>query len=130
MQKIILVLAALCAVPGIGYANTGSCGPEIERGIASWYGPGFSGGLTTSHEIYDPASFSAAHPSLPFGTLVKVTNMRNARSVTVRINDRGAFGKNRVIDLSAAAAAQLGMISDGVAPVAIYQCEQKMAATK
>lgn len=130
MQKVILVLAALCAVPGIGYANTSSCGAEIQRGIASWYGPGFEGQLTATHEVFDSSEMSAAHPSLPFGTLVKVTNMRNAKSVMVRINDRGGFGKRRVIDLSEAAAGQIGMLSDGVAPVAIYRCDQRIASTR
>lgn len=97
---------------------------EIERGVASWYGPGFEGSRTMSEEAFDPQSLSAAHPSLPFGTIVKVTNMRNRKSVVVRVNDRGAFGHQRVIDLSQGAARQIGMIDSGTAPVTIYKCKR------
>ncbi len=74
-----------------------------------------------SGEVFQPALLSAAHPSLPFGTIVKVTNLRNAQSVNVRINDRGAF-KTNIIDVSQGAAYELDMIDDGTAPVALYVC--------
>lgn len=90
--------------------------------MASWYGPGFEGALTKSEERFDPAALSAAHPDLPFGTLVKVTNMRNHKSVVVRVNDRGAFGHERVIDLSESAARQIDMVNAGTAPVSIFKC--------
>ena len=109
----------LCAVPAHA-ADT--CTEEIERGVASWYGPGFEGSLTKSEEVFNPGQLSAAHPDLPFGTVVKVTNLRNYRSVNVRINDRGAFGHERAIDVSESAANELGMIDDGLAPVAIFRC--------
>ncbi|MEN0002169.1 MAG: septal ring lytic transglycosylase RlpA family protein [Pseudomonadota bacterium] len=87
-------------------------------GKASWYA---LHSQTASGEMMNPQAMTAAHRSLPFGTKVKVTNNRNGRSVIVRINDRGPFIKGRVIDLSKAAAAQIGMVSSGVAPV----CYQK-----
>lgn len=89
------------------------------RGQASWYGPGFHGRLTANGERYNQNAMTAAHPSLKFGTRVKVTNLNNGRSVVVRINDRGPFVGGRVIDLSAAAARSLNMINSGVAPVEV-----------
>lgn len=88
-------------------------------GMASWYGPGFDGNQTASGEIFDQYELTAAHPSLPFGTLVRVTNQHNGQSIVVRINDRGPYAGGRVIDLSKAAAQALGMMSSGVAPVQI-----------
>jgi rare lipoprotein A len=86
--------------------------------MASWYG--FEGGsMTASGEHYNPGALTAASPSLPFGTLVRVTNRNNGRSVVVRINDRGPFTGGRSIDLSQAAAAEIGMIGSGVAPVSL-----------
>jgi rare lipoprotein A len=86
-------------------------------GKASWYGPGFDGRLTANGETFDQQEMTAAHPHLEFGTKVKVTNLQNGRSVVVRINDRGPFIRDRIIDLSAAAARALNMMSSGVAPV-------------
>lgn len=88
-------------------------------GKASWYGPGFHGRLTANGERYNQNAMTAAHPSLRFGTRVKVTNLNNGRSVVVRINDRGPYAGGRVIDLSAAAARSLNMINSGVAPVEV-----------
>jgi rare lipoprotein A len=88
-------------------------------GMASWYGPGFNGRRSASGEIFNQNAMTAAHRTLPFGTLVEVTNVHNGRSVVVRINDRGPYSGRRVIDLSAAAARSIGMIQAGVAPVRI-----------
>ncbi len=88
-----------------------------QQGIASWYGPGFHGNPTTSGEIYDQNDLTAAHRTLPLGTRVAVTNLINGRTVEVRINDRGPFVGDRLIDLSYAAARQLEMIGPGTAPV-------------
>jgi len=88
-----------------------------EEGLASWYGGKFQGRRTASGELFDTRQLTAAHKSLPFGTLVLVTNLENGRSVTVRINDRGPFVPGRVIDLSLAAAAAIGLAGRGVAPV-------------
>ncbi len=88
-----------------------------EEGLASWYGGKFQGRRTASGEVFDTHLFTAAHRSLPFGTLVLVTNLENGQSVTVRINDRGPFVAGRVIDLSLAAAAAIGLAGRGVVPV-------------
>jgi rare lipoprotein A len=89
------------------------------QGIASWYGPGFDGRSTSSGEIYDRYGLTAAHPSLPLGTRVRVTNLGNGRSVDLRINDRGPFVKGRVIDLSYTAARELGVVGPGTAEVRV-----------
>ena len=88
-------------------------------GRASWYGPGFHGRRTANGEVFNQNALTAAHPSLSFGTKVKVTNLNNGRSVVVRINDRGPYSGGRVIDLSAAAAQSLNMIRSGVARVKV-----------
>lgn len=87
------------------------------RGMASWYGPGFNGRRSANGERYNQNGLTAAHRSLPFGTKVRVTNMRNGRSVIVRITDRGPHVRGRIIDLSAAAARIVGVMQSGVAPV-------------
>ncbi|MEO0406285.1 MAG: septal ring lytic transglycosylase RlpA family protein [Cyanobacteria bacterium P01_A01_bin.135] len=96
-------------------------GPVRARfsGMASWYGPGFHGRRSASGEIFNQHALTAAHPSLPFGTLLQVTNANTGRTVTVRVNDRGPFSGRRVIDLSAAAAQAIGMMRSGVAPVRV-----------
>src|SRR5690606_841766 len=88
-------------------------------GKASSYGPRFHGRKTASGEIFNQHELTAAHRSLPLGTKVKVTNLKNGRSVVVRINDRGPYAKGRVIDLSRAAAKRLGMLNSGVAQVRV-----------
>ncbi len=90
-----------------------------EVGTASWYGPNFHGKKTADGEIYNMYAHTAASKTLPFNTMVKVINLNNGRSTVVRINDRGPFVKNRIIDLSYAAAKDLGMIGTGTAPVKI-----------
>jgi rare lipoprotein A len=87
--------------------------------MASWYGPGFHGRRTASGETFNSGALTAAHRYLPFGTKVRVTNVRNGRSVVVRINDRGPFTGGRVIDLSKGAAAVIGVFQSGVAPVVL-----------
>jgi rare lipoprotein A len=86
-----------------------SAGRTVGSGMASWYGPGFSGRKTASGERFNPGALTAAHRSLPFGSRVQVINQTTGRSVVVRINDRGPFHRGRVIDLSRASAAALGM---------------------
>lgn len=86
-------------------------------GMASWYGPGFHGNRSASGEVFRQTAMTAAHRTLPFGTLVRVTNVNNGRSVIVKINDRGPYSGGRVIDLSAGAARLLGITQSGVAPV-------------
>jgi rare lipoprotein A len=91
----------------------------IETGLASWYGAKHQGKRTASGEIFDQNKFTAAHRTLPWGSILMVTNLDNGKSVQVRINDRGPFTKGRVIDLSRAAARALGMVKSGVSPVRI-----------
>lgn len=93
-------------------------GPTLS-GVASWYGGYFHGRTTANGERYDMWAMTAAHKTLPFGTRVRVTNTRNGNSVTVRINDRGPYIAGRIIDLSRAAAGQLGLTDSGVAPVKV-----------
>jgi len=94
-------------------------GPYYETGIASWYGPGFDGNLTANGEIYDMNGISAAHKTLPFGTIVRVVDLDTGRSIVVRINDRGPFVEGRIIDLSKGAAEKLGMVERGIIPVGL-----------
>jgi rare lipoprotein A len=90
-----------------------------QEGIASWYGPDFHGKRTSSGEAYDMHGMTAAHKTLPLGTLVRVRNLQNQRTVELRINDRGPFVGSRVIDLSYEAARQLGVIGPGTAAVEV-----------
>ncbi len=91
----------------------------VERGIASWYGTKFHGRRTSSGEPYDMYAMTAAHKTLPLPTYAQVTNLRNGRSIIVRINDRGPFKDNRIIDLSYAAAAKLGILAAGTGLVEV-----------
>lgn len=86
-------------------------------GMASWYGPDFHGKRTANGEVYNMYDYTAAHKTLPFGTYVRVKNLDNGRSVVVRINDRGPFVRDRIIDLSYAAARAIGMVGPGTARV-------------
>lgn len=88
-----------------------------QEGTASWYGPGFHGNATSSGEIYDQFDLTAAHRTLPLGTRVAVTEISSGRTVEVRINDRGPFVDDRIIDLSYAAAKQLGLVGPGTGRV-------------
>jgi len=91
----------------------------IQSGPASYYGQRHDGKMTASGSNFDSEAFTAAHPWLPFGTVVRVTNLRNRRSVKVRVTDRGPHAKSRVIDVSTAAARELGMQRRGVARVSV-----------
>jgi rare lipoprotein A len=91
----------------------------LERGVASWYGPTFHGGNTSSGELYDMYGMTAAHKTLPLPSYARVTNLKNGKSVIVRINDRGPFVANRLIDLSYTAAAKLDMIQGGTTLVEV-----------
>jgi rare lipoprotein A len=91
----------------------------VERGVASWYGPGFHQVLTSTREPYDMYAMTAAHKTLPLPAYVRVTNLQNGRSVVVRVNDRGPFVGNRIIDLSYSAAAKLDMLKNGTAMVEV-----------
>jgi rare lipoprotein A len=96
---------------------------RVWKGTASWYGPGFHGRLTANGEIYDMNALTAAHPSLPFGSLVRLVNQRTGKSQMVRINDRGPYVDNREIDVSYAVARRLGMQDSGLARVRLELLE-------
>ena len=101
----------------------------VETGMASWYGARHHGKRTASGELFDQKKFTAAHRTLPWGSIVKVTNLANGKSVEVRINDRGPFEKGRIIDLSRAAAQVLGMLGTGVAQVEIERLSPPESAS-
>ncbi|MDB5742455.1 MAG: rare lipoprotein [Polaromonas sp.] len=101
------------------YRLTGEAALELERGRASWYGGQFHGRRTASGEHYDKYALTAAHKTLPFGTIVRVRSLTLGKEVDVRINDRGPFTPGRVIDVSQAAAQALGLIGVGVAEVSL-----------
>jgi len=100
-----------------GGSHSTQSGKHATSGMASWYGGKFHGRLTANGERYNKNGISAAHKTLPFGTVVRVKNRNNGRTVDVRINDRGPFVKGRIIDLSKGAAKKINMINDGVVPV-------------
>ncbi len=124
---LLAALAALAGCAGGGGRPFVEVGPEpaavredgVQTGLASYYGGRYHGRQTASGEIFDQDALTAAHRTLPFGTRVKVTNQRNGRSVTLRINDRGPFVKGRIIDVSRRAARDLDMVVAGVVPVRV-----------
>lgn len=118
MKEWILYLISVAAVIG-AIVVWQVAGPYYEVGIASWYGPGFQGNYTANGEIYDMNGISAAHKTLPFGTIVRVVDLDTGRSVVVRINDRGPFIEGRIIDLSKGAAEKLGIVDKGIARVGL-----------
>jgi rare lipoprotein A len=122
---VLLMLTAGCALvarpvyrSGGLTASAGIPGLRM-RGIASYYGPGFQGKLTASGETFDMNAMTCAHLTLPFGTVLRVTNLGNDREVVVRVNDRGPYVGGRIIDLSRRAADELGMMETGTAEVVL-----------
>lgn len=118
-RNYIWLIALLCI--------TTSCARKVtESGKASYYADKFQGRKTANGETFKQQRMTAAHPTLPFGTKVKVTNLNNGRSVKVRVNDRGPFVAGRIIDLSKKAARKLGMLQTGVATVKLkYKKKRK-----
>jgi rare lipoprotein A len=106
-------------VLGKRYYVLSSSAAYLERGVASWYGPGFHKAQTSTGEPYDMYGMTAAHKTLPLPAYVQVTNLQNGRSVVVRVNDRGPFVGNRIIDLSYTAASRLDMLRNGTAMVEV-----------
>ena len=118
-------IASLAVMAAVVYGCASSTPPppranEILRGVASWYGEEFAGRTTANGEIFDPLLLTAAHRSLPFGTVVDVLNPKTNQSVRVRVNDRGPYIGNRMIDLSYAAAQQIGLIDPGIGEVEVH----------
>jgi len=120
--RIVVLTAVAATVVLIGCATAEGArrgaGPRVQEGRASYYGRGFAGRKTASGERFDPNAMTAASPSLPFGTRVRVTRS-NGRSVVVRINDRCGCPGGRVVDVSEGAARKLGMIKEGVVTVRV-----------
>ena len=112
-----------------GGAPGGLGSPTIVNGVASYYGREHQGKKTANGEIFNMNKLTAAHRSLPFGSQVKVTNLSNQRSVTVRISDRGPYYQGRIIDLSQAAAERLEMVKSGIAKVKVEVLDAKRPPT-
>lgn len=117
-------------VLGQHYTPISSAAGFREKGIASWYGHPFHGRKTASGEIYNMHAHTAAHRILPMGTFLRVRNLENQREIIVRINDRGPFVKNRIIDLSYRSATEIGMIEKGTAPVEITAVKKDSVALR
>lgn len=117
---LLLTLVQACTAHRRSPPSAGGPPRLLDSGTASWYGPPFHGRATASGEIYDQHQLTAAHRTLPFGTLVEVRSRDTGRSVVVRINDRGPFKRGRIIDLSRAAAEALDMVGPGTARVDLY----------
>lgn len=113
----LLVLAGCASTGHRGHRPAHNGPSSLERGVASWYGPGFDGRMTASGERYDMHAATAAHRTLPFGTVLEVHNLDNGLATRVRINDRGPFKKDRIVDLSLSAARAIGMVGPGTARV-------------
>lgn len=113
---------------GENYTPMNAFQPYRARGVASWYGRRFHGNKTSSGEVYDMYGMTAAHPTLPIPSYVRVTNLDNGRSVVVRVNDRGPFHKDRLIDLSYAAAYKLRLIGKGSGQVEVEAIDTRAAA--
>jgi rare lipoprotein A len=123
---LLAVLISACGATkrGTDFVEYSSDNAEaIETGVSSWYGPNFNGKLTANGETYDMNGVSAAHRTLPFGTILLVENLDNGKTVQVRINDRGPYAKDRIIDLSKGAAEEVDMIGPGTARVRLYLLE-------
>jgi rare lipoprotein A len=116
--KTLLIVLLITASSSLFAETAATPGTELQ-GLASWYGGKFHGRLTSSGEIFDTNDMTAAHKTLPFGTIVKVTNEDNGKTAIVKITDRGPFVEGRIIDLSRAAAMQLDMVGTGVARVSL-----------
>jgi rare lipoprotein A len=123
-----LLAVAACNTTSLDPTATGSIsqgkiekGQELQRGTASWYGPGFHGRRTASGERFNSYDMTAAHRFLPFGTKLRVVNETNGRSVVVRVNDRGPFAHRRIIDLAKGPAQELGLTSSGTGYVSLHR---------
>ena len=117
-------------VDGQRYYVMKSSAGYVERGIASWYGSKFHGRRTSSGELYDMNAMTAAHPTLPIPSYVEVTNLRNGRKVIVKVNDRGPFLHNRLIDLSYVAAVKLGITAEGTGLVEVRAIDPSAPAAQ
>ncbi len=120
----VAVVLAIAVLAGCSTRVVAPTPGHPQSGVASWYGPGFHGQPTSSGAIYDQHALTAAHQKLPLGTRTRVTNLANGKTVDVLINDRGPFAKGRIIDLSYAAAREIGMLGPGTARVRVDVLER------
>lgn len=121
-----IALPLLLAVPATASETNDEDGAkQVGSGMASYYGNEFAGKRTASGERFDPHGLTAAHRTLAFGSKVRVTNLSNGKDVIVRVNDRGPWGRGRVIDISLGAAKKIGMHKSGTAKVSIHLLSQK-----
>jgi len=122
-EHILIIVLSItwsgCLNPVPRFASKEAAQDGLLEGIASYYADEFDGRLTANGEVFDMNGISAAHRYLPFGTIVRVTNKTNQKSIVVRINDRGPFVDDREIDLSLGAAKELGFVDQGTCPVTI-----------
>ena len=118
---ITLLALAGCASAQV---NSRASKQYQQIGLASFYAHKFHGRATASGEVYDMNKFTAAHPNLPFGTLVRVTNLKNKKSVVLKVNDRGPVSKKRIIDVSYKAAQELNFIREGIVKVRLEIVER------
>ena len=125
LMIVMFALAPSLQAPLIAHATAQSAHPLKTWTVrASWYGPTFQGHLTANGELYDMAAMTAAHQTLPFGSMVRLTNTRTGKTAVVRINDRGPYVEGRDIDLSYHAAEKLGIIGSGVSKVRMELIEE------
>lgn len=114
---LMFLVAPVMEAPLVAHLNPPSRPIKSWVGTASWYGPGFHGRKTANGELYDSEAFTAAHPNLPFGSIVRVVNLRNGKGELVRINDRGPYEEGREIDVSYRVARKIGLMHPGVSQV-------------
>jgi rare lipoprotein A len=132
LSAAILAVGCLAGLTGAAQARPTLAGVEDRPLVASWYGANHHGRATASGEVFDRRGFTAAHRSLPFGTRLRVTNLQNGRTALVRVNDRGPHRRGRDLDVSEAAAAQLGVAGRGlvvVSAVVLPNCSSEGSAT-
>lgn len=125
---ILLLVALSCVKKGTKIVDVSK--GYWEKGIASWYGDEFKGKKTASGEVFDPNKLTGAHKTLPLGSIVKVTNLENGKSINLRINDRGPFVKGRIIDCSKQAAKELGFYTQGTTKVKIILIKKGKLSTR
>ena len=128
-QRGMYKIGAPYTIDGITYVPMEEF-QHVETGVASWYGPGFHGKYTANGEVYNQSERTAAHRTLQMPAVLRVTNLESGQSTIVRVNDRGPFARSRILDVSRAAAEELGMVGNGTARVRVEQLEMESQAMK
>jgi rare lipoprotein A len=124
IKSLLLIFVSIIIIQGQSHAQSNYLGKEY-TGFSSYYSLKFNGRKTASGEFMKSSSYTCAHKTLAFGTMLEVTNLANNKSVVVRVNDRGPFIKSRILDISYAAAQEIGLISRGIAKVKIVVIGEK-----